>query len=423
MNATVLGEDGRRLAMLMGCYGIGVTRIVAAAIEQNHDERGIIWPDPIAPFHVVLALNVHKSPQVREAADALYARAMRRRHRGAVRRSGRAPGVKFADAELLGIPHRLVVGERGLEAGTLEYRHRRATASEDLPLAARWPSCARAWLADGCAALAPLALLGGGAWAADTAPPPQSDPQLRAVVQQAIDDTACFTDQYDSAVWYKLMEPKLRRYVSDEAERLRSCRRCIARPTGRRQRRCRPGLVLAVLDVESRFDRWAVSSAGAVGLMQVMPFWPERLGMRRYELVGVGQHPHGLRDPALLPAGRAQRRAQRAGALQRQRRPARLSGPRDRALDGLLEGRRRSGTPRRALADRESLRRICQRRRVLLNAHFADAGGGRTDGQPVGELPQRRQCPRPAPRPARRAGCARSRRGQVPVARCAAEAR
>jgi prolyl-tRNA synthetase len=134
MNATVLNEAGAAIAMLMGCYGIGVTRIVAAAIEQNHDQRGIIWPDPIAPFHVCLIpLNLQKSPRVRAMAEALYAEL------GAAGidvlyddRDAR-PGVKFADAELLGIPHRLVVGERGLDAGSLEYRHRRATDSEAFP--------------------------------------------------------------------------------------------------------------------------------------------------------------------------------------------------------------------------------------------------------------------------------------------------
>jgi len=134
MNAKVLDEAGAEVAMLMGCYGIGVTRIVAAAIEQNHDERGIIWPDPIAPFIVSLVpLNWQNSPRVRAVADALY-------HE--LRAAGIdvlyddrdvRPGVKFADSELLGIPHRVVVGERGLSAGTLEYRHRRATANEDFP--------------------------------------------------------------------------------------------------------------------------------------------------------------------------------------------------------------------------------------------------------------------------------------------------
>ena len=132
MNATVLDESGAAIPMLMGCYGIGVTRIVAAAIEQNHDQRGIIWPDPIAPFNVCLVpLNLQKSPRVREVADALYAELSAAGIDVLYDDRDVRPGVKFADAELLGIPHRVVVGERGLDAGTLEYRHRRATDSED----------------------------------------------------------------------------------------------------------------------------------------------------------------------------------------------------------------------------------------------------------------------------------------------------
>jgi prolyl-tRNA synthetase len=134
LNATVLDEAGAPLTMLMGTYGIGVTRIVAAAIEQNHDERGIIWPDPIAPYHVVLVpLNLDKSARVRAAADALYAEFEAAGIEVLYDDRDARPGVKFADAELLGIPHRIVIGERGLNAGTLEYRHRRASVSEDFP--------------------------------------------------------------------------------------------------------------------------------------------------------------------------------------------------------------------------------------------------------------------------------------------------
>jgi soluble lytic murein transglycosylase-like protein len=119
------------------------------------------------------------------------------------------------------------------------------------------------------------------------AAPAQQDPELRAVVQQAITQAQCFTDQYDSAVWYTLMEPRLRRYVKNDADRLEILRTVYCE-THRSGASVLPaGLVMAVLDVESRFDPWAVSSAGAVGLMQVMPFWPERLGMRRYELTRV----------------------------------------------------------------------------------------------------------------------------------------
>ena len=134
MKALVLDEGGRETALYMGCYGIGVTRIVAAAIEQNHDERGIIWPDPIAPFQVVLVpLNLQKSDRVRAATDRLYAELTDAGIEVLLDDRDARPGVKFADAELLGIPHRLVVAERGLEAGKLEYRHRRDSESQEFP--------------------------------------------------------------------------------------------------------------------------------------------------------------------------------------------------------------------------------------------------------------------------------------------------
>jgi prolyl-tRNA synthetase len=135
MKALVLDEAGKEVTLLMGCYGIGVTRIVAAAIEQNHDERGIIWPTPIAPFQVVLiALNLQKSPRVRELSDRLYAELNAAGIEVLYDDRDARPGVKFADAELLGIPHRVVVAERGLEAGKLEYRGRRDNASTEFPL-------------------------------------------------------------------------------------------------------------------------------------------------------------------------------------------------------------------------------------------------------------------------------------------------
>jgi len=136
-----------------------------------------------------------------------------------------------------------------------------------------------------------LALPAGAAPAAPVAPA-QSDPELRAVVQQAIGEAQCFADRFDSAVWYTLMEPKLRRYVRDDSERLEILQAvyCEAHRSGASA--LPPGLIMAVLDVESGFDRWAVSSAGAVGLMQVMPFWPEQLGMRRYELTRITQNLH-----------------------------------------------------------------------------------------------------------------------------------
>jgi prolyl-tRNA synthetase len=135
MHAGVLDEQGRSVNMFMGCYGIGVTRVVAAAIEQNHDANGIIWPDAIAPFQVVLVpLNYQKSARVREVADRLYAEFGAAGFDVLLDDRDARPGVKFADSELMGIPHRFVIGDRGLEAGKLEYRHRRATESTEIPV-------------------------------------------------------------------------------------------------------------------------------------------------------------------------------------------------------------------------------------------------------------------------------------------------
>jgi prolyl-tRNA synthetase len=136
MKATVLDEQGKALTMYMGCYGIGVTRVVAAAIEQNNDANGIIWPDALAPFHVVLVpINYQKSSRVMEAADKLYEQFNAAGIDVLLDDRDVRPGVKFADSELIGIPHRIVIGERGLNAGNLEYRHRRETESIEIPAA------------------------------------------------------------------------------------------------------------------------------------------------------------------------------------------------------------------------------------------------------------------------------------------------
>jgi soluble lytic murein transglycosylase-like protein len=136
------------------------------------------------------------------------------------------------------------------------------------------------------------ALMASALAVADPAPLPQQDPELRAVVQQAINEAQCFADKYDSAVWFTLMEPKLRRYVKDKDERLLILHTVFCESHRPGATLLPPGLVMAVLDVESGFDHWAVSSAGAVGLMQVMPFWPEKLGMRRYELTHIEPNLH-----------------------------------------------------------------------------------------------------------------------------------
>ena len=133
MGATVQVQEGKDIPMLMGCYGIGVTRIVGAAIEQNHDDNGIIWPTPIAPFDVVLVpINLQRSDRVRDAAEALYAELQGKGLDVLYDDRDVRPGVKFADAELVGVPHRLVISERGLDAGELEYRHRSDSEARSL---------------------------------------------------------------------------------------------------------------------------------------------------------------------------------------------------------------------------------------------------------------------------------------------------
>jgi prolyl-tRNA synthetase len=135
MGAVVLDAHGQERSMVMGCYGIGVTRLVAAAIEQNFDARGIVWPEPIAPFQVALVpMNLHKSEAVRVATEPLYESLLAAGIEVLLDDRDVRPGVKFADLELLGIPHRVVIGERGLADGALEYRSRRAEAAVALPL-------------------------------------------------------------------------------------------------------------------------------------------------------------------------------------------------------------------------------------------------------------------------------------------------
>ena len=135
MGAVVLGEDGRSHVMPMGCYGIGVSRIVAAAIEQNHDDKGICWPEPIAPYQVaILPMNAGKSYRVREAADRLYGELLAAGVEVLLDDRNVRPGVMFNDMELIGIPHRVVIGERGLDDGVLEYRRRTAAENEPIPV-------------------------------------------------------------------------------------------------------------------------------------------------------------------------------------------------------------------------------------------------------------------------------------------------
>ena len=137
MQAKVLNQEGNNVVPIMGCYGMGVTRLVAAVIEQNHDERGIVWPEPLAPFTLhLIALNAQKSDAVRQAVETLYSQALEAGIEVLLDDRDERPGVKFADADLLGIPHRIVVGDRGLQNQVVEYRGRKDQEIKEVPLTA-----------------------------------------------------------------------------------------------------------------------------------------------------------------------------------------------------------------------------------------------------------------------------------------------
>ncbi|PIF74669.1 prolyl-tRNA synthetase [Variovorax sp. 54] len=136
MNATYLDEGGKPQFLEMGCYGIGITRLPAAAIEQNHDERGIIWPDALAPFTVVVCpIGMDRSPEVKVAAEALYEALLAKGVDVLLDDRGERPGAMFADWELIGVPHRVVISDRGLKEGQLEYQGRRDAAATKVPAA------------------------------------------------------------------------------------------------------------------------------------------------------------------------------------------------------------------------------------------------------------------------------------------------
>ena len=136
MNATFLDETGKPKFMEMGCYGIGVTRVLGAAIEQNHDERGIVWPVSMAPFEAVIcAIGHERSPEVQAAADALHQQLLAAGVDVLLDDRGERPGAMFADWELIGVPQRLVLSDRGLKAGTVELQGRREAQASAVPLA------------------------------------------------------------------------------------------------------------------------------------------------------------------------------------------------------------------------------------------------------------------------------------------------
>jgi prolyl-tRNA synthetase len=130
MSATFLDETGKPQFMEMGCYGIGITRLPAAAIEQNHDDKGIIWPDALAPFTVVVCpIGADRSPEVKAAAEQIYAELLAGGADVILDDRGERPGAMFADWELIGVPHRITIGDRALKEGQVEYQHRRDAAA------------------------------------------------------------------------------------------------------------------------------------------------------------------------------------------------------------------------------------------------------------------------------------------------------
>jgi prolyl-tRNA synthetase len=136
MGATYLDENGKPAPLQMGCYGIGVTRILGAAIEQNFDDKGIVWPDALAPFQLVLCpMGLDRSEIVKEKTEQLYAELEAAGVDVILDDRGLRPGAMFADWELIGVPHRVVIGERGLKEGNLEYQGRRESEATAVPVA------------------------------------------------------------------------------------------------------------------------------------------------------------------------------------------------------------------------------------------------------------------------------------------------
>jgi prolyl-tRNA synthetase len=135
MDASVLADNGKAEVMMMGCYGIGISRVVASAIEQNHDDNGIIWPTALAPFKVaIIPMNMHKSERVKEAANTLYAELENAGIDVIFDDRKERAGVMFANMELIGIPYRIVIGERSLDKGLFEFKGRTDQQAKEIPI-------------------------------------------------------------------------------------------------------------------------------------------------------------------------------------------------------------------------------------------------------------------------------------------------
>ena len=303
MNATVLDRNGKPLVPIMGCYGMGVTRLVAAIIEQNHDEVGIKWPTPVAPFLIhIVALNYGKSESVKAAADELYKACLDQDMEVLLDDTDDRPGVKFADADLIGLPYRITVGERALADGNVEYKARRSRGS-DRRATGRDPDPHRArgrqrrelimYRRTGSASRSrrlrsPLMILGLGltlvAGNLSAAASLEPDPALRDKLAATLAADHTDTDVFDAQVWLMASDQRLGRYIGDQQKRL-DLLRLVYREAQRND--LDPDLVLAVMQVESAFNRYAISKVGAQGLMQIMPFWRFELGRPQDNLTEV----------------------------------------------------------------------------------------------------------------------------------------
>jgi hypothetical protein len=319
----------------MGCYGIGVTRLLGAAIEQNHDERGIIWPVAIAPFAVVICpIGWTAASQVRAAAEQLYADCWPPGVDVLLDDRGERPGAMFADWELIGVPHRVVLSDRGLKEGQAEYQGRRDAAATNVPVA----SCCEGPLAG-----APHGVPGratGAATAAGSADRRRRGAGRRPVrrsrsrwpircarrCRPPLRRAAAAAVRRHRA---RLVVPALAREMSDRLQAPQEARPHAHRVPqtvwyeSKRRAGLETGLVLGLIQVESGFRKYAISSAGARGYMQVMPFWTRVIGDGDPRAVPHADQPAlRLRDPAPLPGPRARRPVHGAGALQRQPRQA-----------------------------------------------------------------------------------------------------
>jgi prolyl-tRNA synthetase len=281
MNATYLDETGKPKLMVMGCYGIGVTRLVGAAIEQGHDAKGIIFPAAIAPFQVVIVpMNYAKSEAVRKAAGDLLDELLKAGIDAILDDRDERAGSMFADWELIGVPHRVVVGERGLKEGKLEYKGRAdAEASDDprrgdagLPEARAARLIARLVLA-----VCRGAAAAGGAGrrpAVRTAGGQRAGQPAAAIADRASPEPQ-FPSIQEKVDWLTEMSARLSRRIPDREARLDLLKTVYyeAKRAG-----LDPQMVLGLIQVESGFKKYAVSSAGARGYMQVMPFWIRLIG-------------------------------------------------------------------------------------------------------------------------------------------------